>query len=650
MDRDARAFAASFFFHLAVLLALGLAPQFVPDSGREFLIVAPLLDDQGALQQLDDEYFFSDNSSQEIGANSNGDVSAALSLAPVVSETSDVPVPTELTPTDDSQIQFNEAIQVATGLHFDKTLAVKGAAGEGTTGAMGAIDRLTQEILTSLDERKTLVVWLFDQSGSLGTQRSAIRERLERVYDELGVMDATGNPAFARHDDKPLLSSVISFGEQVNLLTKKPTDNVAEIKEKVAAIEQDNSGIERVFTAVAMAANLYREYRVPQGPKKEPERNVLIVVFSDEAGDDQEGVDKTVQMCRRYGMPVYVVGVPAPFGLRETLVKWVDPDPSFDQSPQWGEVVQGPESLVPERVKLRFSDDSQEDEAIDSGFGPFALTRLSYETGGIYFAVHPNRNVSRAVSESETAAYSAHLRFFFDPEIMRKYRPDYVTAAEYLRRVNANKTRAALVEASRRSWLSPMERPRLRFVKRDEAGFVAELSEAQKVAAKLEPKVVDLYNVLNIGEADRDQEASPRWQAGYDLAMGRVMALRVRTESFNVLLAQAKRGMKFSDPNNNTWNLSPSDEIVGNTQLEKAAEKARMYLKRVIQEHDGTPWALLAKRELNQPMAWKWAEEFTDLNPPATAVAANNAPAAAPANDTPQVIQAPPPKRPPPKL
>ena len=37
-------------------------------------------------------------------------------------------------------------------------------------------------------------------------------------------------------------------------------------------------------------------------------------------------------MCRRWAMPVYVVGVPAPFGRRETQMKWVDPDPKFDQT------------------------------------------------------------------------------------------------------------------------------------------------------------------------------------------------------------------------------------------------------------------------------------------------------------------------------
>jgi hypothetical protein len=46
----------------------------------------------------------------------------------------------------------------------------------------------------------------------------------------------------------------------------------------------------------------------------------------------------------------------------------------------------------------------------------------------------------------------------------------------------------------------------------------------------------------------------------------------------------------------------------------KAAE-AREYLQRVIQEHPDTPWALLARRELDTPFGWDWVEQYTDLTP-----------------------------------
>src|SRR6185503_14725423 len=100
-----------------------------------------------------------------------------------------------------------------------------------------------------------------------------------------------------------------------------------------------------------------------------PRRNVMIVVFTDEAGDDLDALDAAVDICRKYEIPVYVIGVPAPFGRENAFVKWIDPDPKFDQSPQWAKVHQGPESLLPERIKLLFGGRAELEEQMDSGFG-----------------------------------------------------------------------------------------------------------------------------------------------------------------------------------------------------------------------------------------------------------------------------------------
>jgi len=655
LDGDTPAFLVSLVTHLAMLLGLAYMPIVRPEKQVTLVIDA-------AEQQADDEPLeelilpqdvrFSELPADRVGANSVNGEQVALSQAPTVSnEFSEVPSPLEATPARDfANLSMNLAFEKPVGLTYNANLAVKGAMGQGETGAVGAVDRITEEILRSLEERKTLVVWLFDQTVSLRKQREAIHDRLDKIYQELGVLEAAGNSSFTRHADKPLLSSVVLFGSNVNLRTKEPTDNLAEIKKAMVEMEDDKSGVERVFSAVYAAAEKYKFYRIPDERTREPERNVMFIVFTDEAGSDPEGLEPTVKICRRYEMPVYVVGVPAPFGRKETMVKWVDPDPKFDQSPQWGEVDQGPESFLPERIKLNFATSQEDEEPIDSGFGPYALTRLCYETGGIYFAVHPNRNVNRAVTRGETEAFSAHMKYFFDPEVMRKYRPDYVSPDEYKRRVMSNKARAALVEASRASWVSPMESPTLRFVKRSEPELANALSEAQKDAAKIEPRIEALYNILKLGESDREKENSLRWQAGFDLAMGRVLAVKVRTEAYNAMLASAKRGLKFKEEKNNTWKLEPADEISVGSQHEKMADRARMYLNRVINDHPGTPWAMLAQRELKDKIGWKWVEEFTDLTPPRQGAGNNNNNNPPPANDKAKKMMAPPPKRSIPKL
>lgn len=614
-DRDAPAFLVSLVFHLVLLLVLGLLTLAMPDH-QITLVVAPPVEDLPIEDlQLPRDFSISDRLSLDVDTQAVGDFQMAQSMAEQVSKVPDIPSPIEITPVAHSRLDMNFEIQVATGHQFSDNVTVKGSTGEAVADVHGAIDRLTFEILRSLEQRKTLVVWLFDQSGSLKRQRQAIYDRLDRIYEELGVIEASGNPAFAKHQDKPLLTSIVAFGQAVHLMTQEPIDDLETIKAAVAAIEDDESGIERVFSAIHMSVDRYRHFRTRHPVTNQPERNVMIVVFTDERGDDLDGTEPTIDLCRRYGVPVYVVGSPAPFGLIETYMKWVDPDPRYDQTPQWGVVDQGPESLMLERLNLRTGSSADELDPIDSGFGPFELTRLCYETGGIFFTVHPNRNVDREVTRGETAAFNAHLKHFFDPHVMHRYRPDYVSRSQYLRQAQANPSRAALLAAANQSGNTSIESPRLRFVRRDQAGLASVLAEARRDAAQAQSHLLDLYATLRAGEAGRDRESTPRWQAGYDLAMGQVLIALARTQARTALLAQATGGMSFTNPRNNTWVLEPTTRETDDLPSGEVAEKAKRYLQRVVDQHPDTPWALIARHELRAPVGWRWIEEFTDLAP-----------------------------------
>jgi hypothetical protein len=335
-------------------------------------------------------------------------------------------------------------------------------------------------------------------------------------------------------------------------------------------------------------------------------------------------LDRAVQLSRSYGIRNFVVGIPSPFGRKDVEVKWVDPDPRFNQDAQWTTVTQGPETLRPERLKIAFTGRPHHEESLDSGFGPFNLARLTAGTEGLYIAVHPNREPGRPVSRAQTSHLSSYIKYFFDSKVMQKYQPDYVSVADYQRKLQGNRAKWALVEASSATWISPITNPQLRFRRRDEADLARQLSEAQQQAAKLEPKVSKLVNTLSQGKSDRDSLREKRWQAGYDLALGQALALKVRTTGYNAMLAKAKRGMKFENPKNDTWDLVSSNEVGGGSALEKEAKQAVFYLNRVVEDHPNTPWAMLAAQELADPMGWQWRETFTNVNPPRVAQPNNN--------------------------
>jgi hypothetical protein len=600
-DGDTPAWAVSLVLHVTVLLAMAVVGLPEPRAKpRPISIVATEPVETEVLLEPPQEISVSDTPQEQAGAQSEHALETAQSQAPEIGEESIVPVEFDENPAAE---QIAETIDAdPTGLVLNTDITVKGDVGVGTTGASGAVDRLTVEIAAALEQRPTLVCWVFDQSVSLAAQRKEIAARLGRVFDELGM-----NKSQANRPD--LMNIVFAYGKGMQQVTEKPTSEAADVVAAIENIVVDDSGVEMTFSAIRAAAERAKVVRAGT-----PRRNVMIVVFTDEIGNDQQLADQTAQMCRTQGMPVYVVGVPAPFGMREVKMKFVEFDPQYAGGEQWAVVDQGPETLYPEFVRIH---PREAEEPIDSGFGPFSLSKLCAETGGIYFAVHANRHTQGRVSDDAVAPMASRLRRFFDPNAMKNYRPDYVAAAKIEQMLAANKAKKALVEAARSSQISPMESPQMRFPREDDGALALLLAEAQKMAARIAPKIDSLYGILAAGAADREKIQEKRWQAGYDLAMGRLLAVKIRTDAYNIMLAQAKTGMKFKNPKNDTWVLQPSHDVSATgSQTDKLAKQCRTYLERVVKDHPGTPWAFLAAEELKTPLGYAWNETYTGVNKP----------------------------------
>jgi len=185
------------------------------------------------------------------------------------------------------------------------------------------------------------------------------------------------------------------------------------------------------------------------------------------------------------------------------------------------------------------------------------------------------------------------------------------------------------------------------FPRKDDGALSQLLSDAQKAAARIQPRIDALAEQLKAGLPDRDAIKEKRWQAGYDLSLGRVLSLKARTDAYNTILAQAKSGMKFKDPKNDTWVLEESTDVskVG-SQTEKVSKQAVMLLERVVRDHPGTPWAFLAAEELRRPLGYTWGERYTGVNVPKASEGGNGGMPGTPADDKKRVLDAPKPKRP----
>lgn len=631
-DGDTPAWLISLLVHVAVLLSLALTGLAEPPAVvRHFTVIeAPAAVDEEIVLEPQ-EIAVSEEPQEQIGADSEKGDEAAQAIAPIFAPVSAVAV--EVQDELVSDVEIPPVDEIPTAEVRDATVVVKGSRGVGTTGASGAVDHLTAEIEASLARGPTVVCWVFDRSVSLSAQRDQIADRMDQVFNQLGAIRAVA----ARPD---LENMVVAFGEGVSVVTKHPTDDVNEVVKAIRSIPVDDSGVEMTFLAIRKTAEMAKKFRQGAGG-----RNVMIVVFTDEVGNDAGTVDETSKLCRALGFPVYVVGVPAPFGMAKVQMKYVEFDPTYSQGEQWVEIEQGPETLYPEVVRVRSG--RLADDAIDSGFGPYALSRLCAETGGIYFRVHANSAARGRVTNEGTAPLSSRLRYFFDPEVMRQYQPDYASPQKLAKEITANRAKQALVAAAGMYEVPQMVLPETIFPRKSDGEFVALLGEAQKTAASLQPKIDALYAMLKTGLPDRDRLREKRWQAGYDLALGRVSAAKVRTDAYNKMLAKAKQGLKFQNPKSDTWILEPSLEVDVDSATGKLAEQAIALLEGVLRQHPGTPWALLAAEELRIPLGYRWVEDRTGVNdpPPMNANGNGNNRPAPPPDDQKRMLAKPKPSR-----
>ncbi|RMG38059.1 MAG: VWA domain-containing protein [Planctomycetota bacterium] len=567
--REVPAWAISLIVHALLLLLLASITQVINrDSFRE-PIVSEMLD------EFDEQYKFDTVVVEDLGNDSDVNTISPSQLAATVVKTDPVERMErhiEETVIEAPAIPTSEVV-TPNEAEFADVVDVRGATEE-PGGVEGAIDRLTLEIAQSLKERKTLVIWLFDESGSMAKRRNAIADRFENIYRQLGMLDESY--------DKALKTAVVGFSDKTTFYTPDPVDDIRPLVGVIRGIKPSKSPKEMVFTAVMDCAKRWLKYRTAM------RRNVLFIIVTDERGDDFQLVEDASAFLARYGMRVYCVGNASPFGRREGYIPYTYPDGYTIMA----KVDQGPESLFPQRLNLPFWGVRSNDlRNMSSGFGPYALTRLCAETKGLFLITEQDR------------------RYRFDPAIMRNYVPDYRPIRVVEKDVRSNLAKTALVQAAQRANVETITAPQLSFRADTDNILRQQITEAQKPLALLDYRLQELETILAAGEKDRPKIREPRWQAAYDLAMGRVLALRVRAYGYNVVLASMKASPKsFSNKNNNTWTLVPSSEVQGGPIVRKMAKRATEYLSRVIDQHAGTPWAVLAERELSTPMGWQWKE------------------------------------------
>lgn len=470
------------------------------------------------------------------------------------------------------------------------------------SGVAEAVDGLLTGVRGEMQQGDLLLVWLLDASLSLVDDRQQIAARIEPFYREIAARDKRSN--------YQLLNTVVAFGGDVQELVKRTTFGLR-VAEAVKHVPIDQTGLENVMSAIEWCVLKHR---------KSWKGGMMIIVWTDESGDDILRLEDVIQLCRHEGVVVSVVGPTAVLGAQKGMHHYTDRESGFRFLLP---INRGPDTSLPERIMLPYWHDSPlrpwsaaggamvaegmpwyggpHREGLLSGVGPYALTRLALQTGGTF-----------------TILDRPEDRGPFRIDDLRAHLPDYNSADEYLRSLRYNPLRLATSNAVLKTYQkAAIMPPALHFVAFRSPYYpygvgtlyltASEFRSALKeqIPAEIKDTLVASAIIedalLEFGpdgmEGEYEREKSARWRAWYDLTRGRLLAASIRYLEYRLVCESMLRPGVLSQDTNHV-RLVASSDYRSPEQIRARALEARRLLERCVEANPNTPWALLAEWEL----------------------------------------------------
>ncbi len=445
-----------------------------------------------------------------------------------------------------------------------------------------ALDQLAREILRHLKDHKLTVVWLFDESESMKDDQRSILEKFDRVSSELKKNIEPGKKSAGA-----LNHAIVGFGQGFDVVLKKPTLDIDEIGRAVKHLRTDMTGIENTMQAITQAVDGYAGI-------VGKDRKMILVLVTDESGDDGADVEEARQALKRLQVPLYVIGRQSLFGYQLAHHRYVDPVTHDVYHPV---IHRGPETADIEIYQWDGLYDRWDEQP--SGFAPWELARLTRDSGGIYFLL-PSEEFMRLRQREQ--AYSIVQ--------LKEYMPEYDNRMTYLEKRNGSELRRSLYQIIsegknliyRRNF--PIESAEL---------VQAAAQEGDKASQKLDLLLRMEDHLLKL-KGVRDREPQRRWQAHYDLTLAQTVAFQVKAFEYRALMAEIirKPPLPSKMPTRDmsiTFVVDHDREPLAAKELTaKKYLEARKLLEDVIAKHPKTPWADLAQDTLNRGFSVKLNE------------------------------------------
>jgi hypothetical protein len=476
-----------------------------------------------------------------------------------------------------------------TRLNMEVPVGTKGEPSAVVDNYQQAMDRITQEILLRLSKDKVLVVWCLDQSESMKDDIKEIRQRIDRVYIELGIVKASQGDA--------LLTSVVSYGQSMRVHTRYPTADLDKIRAAMDEVPVDSSGMEMQCQTVGYAIANHRSY-VTSG-----RRQMMLILVTDESGNPGENyqyLENTIAEAKAARCPIYVIGREAVFGYPYAHMWTTVTGPAVGggiaSRNYLVAIDRGPETPFVEQ--LQTDGFHERHDAHPSGFGPYEQVRMVRETGGVFFIL-PSPEINLFQRDNRK----------YELEYMRPYLPDLSSREDYANERDKHPSRATIWQVI--NDLNPYKPERGQYINMrmdfspEPAAFVNQVRTEQAKAKQYVLYLNAAEKALEGMRKEREREASPRWQANYDLIFAQLLAYKVRIYEYGAYLDAFIKNPKQADipkPDRQLhyWRIATRQKTITGDLVSSEIERSRLAFEAVKRDHAGTPYAARADVELKR--------------------------------------------------
>ncbi|MCH7990404.1 MAG: VWA domain-containing protein, partial [Planctomycetes bacterium] len=305
---------------------------------------------------------------------------------------------------------------------------IQGESAHVVEGYGPAMSQLAQEVMRLMRTQRVLIVWLFDESESMKDDQKEIRQQFHKIYEDLRLVQTKAAKQDKRLRKKDILmTSIIGYGNGIHPLTPRPTSDIEEIRTAIDKIAIDESGKENLCTAISATVDQYG--KMAKGQKQK----LVIVVVTDESGDDGIMVEQALDKAKRADASIFILGRESVFGYPFARVRWKDPKYNLTF---WLTINRGPETPYPEC--LQWNGLRARWDVHNAGFGPYEQVRLAKETNGIFFVL-PGE-------EENLVGPGAHDRRKYHFLDMKEYEPSLQSRRQYEGEVAGSEFRRTLWE------------------------------------------------------------------------------------------------------------------------------------------------------------------------------------------------------------